>query len=266
MDIEDIRSQLDQPTSPDEEVDEEQENEEGEAASEAENEEEESEVEESTEEEDSETDVERDTPRVPYSRFESVNERAIRAEEELRILKESQQHGTVPANDAPVQLPSYWVKLYGDSDASKEAFQLRQQELKETRQELYQSLREEMEQEREQEEARTEELVDDWSAQIDDFAATHKRKFTDTQTDALLDVMDELTPKDSKGNYLVEPISLLPQAVELYDLRQERASAKKKQSKQATTRLTAARGEGTLTTPSQEWDGNWEKKLTKMGL
>jgi hypothetical protein len=163
-------------------------------------------------------------------------------------------------------LPSYWVKLYGDSEPSKEAFQLRQQELKEERETLRAGLREDMQREQVESEQRTEATVTNWSEQIDDFAAANKRKFTDTDTDALLDVMDELTPKDTDGNYIVEPIQYLAQAVELNDLRKEKAQASTKASREKTARLTGAKSEGIPTSKSGDWDGNWEKKLSKMGL
>ncbi len=268
MDKDDIRANLDQPSVPDDEQLEEEaeavESEEEQPAVEADNE-----VEAEVETEaDAETTVEADPPRVPYSRFETVNERAIRAEEQLRIMQEEREKERNAQNAAPNDdgLPSYWVKLYGDSDISKEAYQLRQQELKEEREQLRTSLREDMQREQVEAEQRTEQTVEDWTGQIDEFAAANKRKFTDTQTDALLDVMDELTPKDEDGNYLIEPIQYLPQAVELYDLRMEKATAKQKESRKSTAKLTSAKSEGVPSSKPGDWDGNWEKKLTKMGL
>lgn len=266
MEDKDIRANLDQPSVPDEESQDDTavESEEVEAPVEPEKEEE-AEVE---SEADKTTTVDVDPPRVPYSRFESVNERAIRAEEQLRMMQEEREEAKLAQAAAPNAdgLPSYWVKLYGDSEASKEAFQLRQQELKEERESLRAGLREDMQREQIESEQRVDSTVDEWSNQIDDFAAANKRKFTDSETDALLDVMDELTPKDESGNYIVEPIQYLPRAVELYDLRQEKALATKKASRQQTARLTSAKSEGTPISKLGEWDGNWEKKLTKMGL
>lgn len=263
----DIRANLDQPSVPEDEptedTEQDVEGEEGEATVEADNTEAEPE-----EDKAEDTTVEKDPPRVPYSRFETVNERAIRAEEQLRIMQEERERERLAqaAAPTPAGLPTYWVKLYGDSDASKEAYALRQQELAEERKTIQSNLREELQREQVEAEQRTEQTVEDWSNQIDDFAAQNKRKFSDAETDALLDVMDELTPKDENGNYIVEPIQYLPQAVELYDLRQEKALASKKASKQATARLTGARSEGSLVTNTKEWDGNWEKKLNRLGL
>lgn len=275
MDKDDIRANLDQPSVPDDEQLEEEaeqvKSEEEQPSVEADNVEEETEEdtdEVETEEEAETTTVEKDPPRVPYSRFETVHERAIRAEEQLKVYKEAEERERLAQAAATTEsgLPDYWVKLYGDSDVSKEAYQLRQQELREEREQLRNSLREDMQREQVEEEERTEATVEDWTGKIDQFATEHKRKFSESQTDALLDVMDELTPKDEDGNYLIEPIHYLPQAVELYDLRMEKATAKQKDSRKATARLTSAKSEGVPTAKPGEWDGNWEKKLTKMGL
>jgi len=267
MEEKDIRANLDDISVPETEVEEEVtglKSEEEEPAVEAPKSEETEEESEETED----TAVEKDPPRVPYSRFETVNERAIRAEEQLKIYQQREEQDKLAQASSKNEdgLPAYWVKLYGDSEASVEAYQLRQQELAEERETLKTGLREDLYKEQQEQETRQEETVKDWSSQIDEFAETNKRKFTDSQTDALLDVMDELTPKDANGNYIVEPIQYLPQAVELYDLRTERANASKKASRQATAKLTSAKGEGNPTATSDNWDGNWEKKLTRMGL
>lgn len=273
MSSEELRAKLDQPSVPEEETPEETdkpaETEEKPAVEGEEPEsEDESEGKTKDEAEDQGTTVEKDPPRVPYSRFETVNERAIRAEEKLRFYEEERDREQLAkaASETPSGMPEYWVKLYGDSDASKQAYALRQQELQDERVNLRKAIREDMQKEQVESEQRTDNLVDDWSTQIDDYAAKNKRKFTDTETDALLDVMDELTPKDENGNYIVEPIQYLAQAVELHDLRLEKAQFAKKQSKQQTTRLTAAKSEGAPGSKPGNWDGNWEKKLAQMGL
>lgn len=267
MSLEEIRAKVNQPSVPEDEPSEEVQvgEEGGEAAVEADNSEAEADAQ---AEEDAGGDaVEQDPPRIPYSRFESVNAARIEAETRLRLLEEEREEERLARASQPTDagLPAYWVKLYGDSDASKEAYALRQQELKDMEEVVRENVRQSILEEQAQAEQHTEELVEDWSSQIDDFAATRKRKFSDADTDAILDVMDELTPKDNEGNYVVEPIQYLERAVELYDLRAEKANASKRVSKQQTTRLASAKGEGALITPTKEWTGDWRSKLAKLG-
>ena len=63
---------------------------------------------------------------VPYSRFKKFHDAAKEAEEEAAYWKAK---ATAIENE-PVQynedLPSQWVKLYGDSDQSKEAWKVQQ--------------------------------------------------------------------------------------------------------------------------------------------
>lgn len=239
--------------------------EEGEATVEAEKPE--GEAEDKTEDKPEEPAEEKDPPRVPFSRFETVNEERIALKERVRLFEEAQERERLEkaAAKGPEGLPEYWVKLYGDSDASKEAYALRQQELADMRETLHADVRKGIQKEQAEAEQRTEETVEDWSTKIDDFAAQSKRKFSDADTDAILDVMDELTPKDAEGNYIVEPIDYLGRAVELYDLRTEKALASKKTAKQTATKLVSAKSEGTLVTPTKEWNGDWRSKLAKMG-
>lgn len=239
--------------------------EEGAAAVEAEKPEAEPEA--KAEEEAEEPAEEKDPPRVPYSRFETVNAARIEAETRLRLFEEAAERERLEkaAVKGPEGLPEYWTKLYGDGPESIQAYELRQQELADMRESLQESIRKDMVREQAESEQRTESTVDEWSNKIDDFAAQNKRKFTDADTDAILDVMDSLTPKDGDGNYIVEPIDYLEQAVEIYDLRTEKALAAKKTAKQNTAKLTAAKPEGSLVTPTKEWDGDWRKKLLRMG-
>lgn len=207
-----------------------------------------------------EADVMTDPPRVPYSRFETVNERAIRAEAELELLK--QQREDKP--DAVVftgDLPEKWVRLYGDNDASREAYGLYKTGIKEEFQSMRQDLLNEVRAEERRREVEAEKEANEWATKISDYGLKNARSFTDAEQSALLDVMDELAPKDDKGMYLVSPISYLPQAVELYDLRNQKANFSKKEAKRKATEIAGAKGEGEpepITSDSHFRPGQWD--------
>lgn len=253
---------LDAPSIPDdEESDVVEEQEESAATSEATESEEESEA--KAEDDSEDTDVEQDVPRVPYSRFETINERRIQAEEQLRILREQQEKEQLSraAQTDEAGIPGYWKELYGDSEASVKAYKLRQQELAEERKQLHESLREEIRREQMESEKAVEETVQSWQDQFEAVSAKSKRSFTESQRSAILDVIDELSPKDKDGKYIVDPIDYLPKAIELYDLRQEKANAKRSESKRKTASLTSARSEGQSTDSKGSWNGDWWSKL-----
>ena len=232
MDEESNKFDLDQPTVPDADVVEDGEVEEGNAGTSE------------PETHESETVVEEEPSRIPYSRFETMHERATRAEAELDFLR-SQREVSAPE---PVQfngdLPEKWTKLYGDNEASREAYGLYKAGIKEEFTTMRDELINEVRQQEYSREQEAEQTADDWATTMSDFAAKNSRKFSDAEESAILDVMDELTPKDDRGMYVVTPISYLAQAVELHDLRNQKATFAKRDARKRTVAITGARSEG----------------------
>jgi hypothetical protein len=207
-----------------------------------------------------ETTVVEDTARVPYSRFETVHDRAVKAETELALLK--QQRETTPE---PVvftgDLPKKWAELYGDNEASREAYGLYKAGIKEEFSTLKSELIQEVRREEASQEAQAEKTAEEWATAISDFGAKSNRKFTDNDESALLDVMDELTPKNEQGEYMISPITYLKQAVELHDLRNQKADFTKKEAKRRAATLAGERGEGEPGAASNEGHfrpGGWD--------
>lgn len=204
--------------------------------------------------------VEEEPSRVPYSRFETVHERAIRAEAEAAFLKQQlEQSKQTVQPPYSGDLPQEWVELWGDNETSRKAFAVEQRRIAKIEESVAEKAIERLQLVQQEREKQSEEVADSWTAQFDDYASKSKRTFTDDEQSAILDVMDELTHKDDKGNYLTNPIDYLPQAVEIYDFRTDRALASKKAAKQRTAQLTSAKGEGEPNGRSGQWTGNWEK-------
>lgn len=208
-------------------------------------------------------DVVADKARVPYSRFESVNERAIRAEERLKILEEEiVKSKTVEPSE--IDVPTEWVELYGDSDEAKRAYQL-QLKLNERMQEEASKNAYERIINREKEEK---ELVDKNLEEIEnsiaDFESTLGRKLTEKEESSILDIQDEFTAKDENGKYIT---SLFPpdKAFEIYELRSSKVRAAKTQAKNRVLGLTGASSEGDVSDTSAGYRpnvwGSWRDKI-----
>lgn len=195
--------------------------------------------------------VEEEPSRVPYSRFETVHDRAIKAETELALLKTQRETTPEPVVFAG-DLPEKWVKLYGDNEASREAYGLYKAGIKEEFSTLKSELIQEVRRDEAAKESEAEKTAEEWATAISDYGAKTKRKFSDTDESALLDVMDELTPKNEQGEYLISPITYLKQAVELHDLRGQKADFSKKEAKRKAATLAGERGEGEPGAGSQE--------------
>lgn len=223
------------------------------------------EVEEKVSESTNETDSVADDARIPYSRFERVNERAIRAEERLAMLEEKLNQNDSPETITDTELPPSWVKLYGDSDASKEAYQIQLQREIDLQEKLENQILSRMEQRQSEEESRVESNIAQIDEQIEQFENTIGRKLTATEENAVLDIQDEFTQKDEKGNYTT-PLLSPDKAFEIYTLRQDKAVQAKKQAKNRVLTLTGANNESEPDATSQadfnpnNW-GNWRTKL-----
>lgn len=196
--------------------------------------------------------------RVPYSRFETVNERAIRAEKELELLREEQKQSkqvTVSETDPPAE----WLELYGDSDTSRRAWNVQQtldqKRLASIQEAAARSAVEGLEKRQAEQSKHESEIVSNMENAFDDFAAKNKRTFSDSEQSAILDVMDDLSPKDEKGLYLVDPTTYMERAVELYDLRLAKSTTKKNESKRRATSLASAGSEGE---PSNQKTGHFK--------
>lgn len=208
-----------------------------------------------------------DKARVPYSRFETVNEAKIVAETEARMLREElakfKGSATVEA-DQNVDLPEEWVALYGDSDDAKKAYAYQVK--------LNERIQDEAANkaiERIQSKAKDEqELIDKNLEQIEGDLAKFQEKLgrdlTDSEESAILDIQDEFTPKDENGRYLA-PLLSPEKAFEVYTLRRSTAKAAKIQTKRAVTSLTGAGSGGEVSTSSADYNalkwGSWRDKI-----
>lgn len=167
-----------------------------------------------------------DKARVPYSRFETVNERAIRAEERLKILEEQLKSSGKAESTEEMELPEEWVELYGDSDAAKRAYQLQQKSLERIQEQATERILKDIELRREEQQKAVEENVKAIEENIGKLEETLGRKLSDAEEAAILDIQDEWTPKDAEGNYL-SPLIPAEKVYEIYTLRQESANKDK---------------------------------------
>lgn len=192
--------------------------------------------------------------RVPYSRFEKVNERAIKAEMERDIMRqqlEASQRNQSSQTVSDGTLPDYWVELYGDSDLSRKAYAAEERRMEAIEEKaatravenLQKAQREAVEAEAES----AEEIVNS----LDDYQAQSKRALTKTERDGILDIMDEFTPKDAQGNYAA-PLLDVNKAAEIYDLRNTTASASKKAARRNAATLAGATSEGATSGSDKE--------------
>lgn len=207
---------------------------------------------------------------VPYSRFSTVSRRAREAEqraqeaeaalEELQRERATRPEVTRETSREPEQftggLPSYWVKLYGDSPQSREAYgyELVRQEQIEERAErrAVEAYRNEGQAERRALVA-NENIIDN---RIDDLSDQLGRGLTDSEESALLDIVDEYTPKDEYGNYAGDTIPFT-KAWEIYEMKQGAQAQTTRRSRSTATQLTGSKTEGEPSGQEKQKNDNW---------
>jgi hypothetical protein len=207
-----------------------------------------------------------DEARVPYSRFETVNERAIRAEERLKLLEEQVQSKTTESK-VEGEIPEEWVELYGDSDAAKRAYQVQLKINEDLQERATQNAIDRIDSRGKEEREALDRNLESIDSSMKEFSDSLGRKLNDTEENAILDIQDEFTQKDENGNYLT-PLLSPEKAFEIHTLRQDKAVSSKKQAKNRVLSVTGASSEGDVSNSSgkdynaSDW-GAWRDKLAE---
>lgn len=213
-----------------------------------------------------------DEQKVPYSRFSTALSRAKEAEREAeearrhameleeRLRTREYQPSYAPQGEQGVEiykgvLPGSWIRLYGDSDASREAYSLeliRQREIEERAERRAIEAYERRSTEERQALSSNERLIDD---RLEDLSALLGRDLTEKEESAVLDIVDEYTPKDEYGNYAGDTIPF-EKAWEIYEMRNEHVAQAAKKSRSNATAATSTRTEGEPTGREKNYE-NW---------
>lgn len=181
--------------------------------------------------------------KVPYSRFKKFHDEATQLRTEVEELRR-QVTSYQPRQEEPeVEVPERWIRLYGDSDASKEAWREQQRLNEETitraREEAIEAVRAEKYQEAERIENNIA-TIDEEFELLSDYLG---RTITEKEQEAILDIVDDYTPKDQEGNY-AGAIMPLEKAYEIYELKQQASTAPKKIARDSVASLSGSQSQG----------------------
>lgn len=193
--------------------------------------------------------------KVPYSRFETVSRRAREAEEaaedaqrkydELLSHREASREDTTQHEPESYRgsLPVYWVKMYGDNDVSREAYAYELERQSSIREEARREALEAVREERTTEGkvlSQNERIIDD---RLDSLSNYLGRSVTEREEAALLDIVDEYTPKDDEGNYAGDLIGF-DKAWDIYQMSQGASASRTRQARSGAVMATGSRSSG----------------------
>jgi len=204
--------------------------------------------------------------RIPYSRFEKVNERAIQAEIRLQMLEEQlAQSNQKSESGQEVEMPNEWRQILGDTAEGKVAYDLLMKMNEKSHSEETNRILEELDK---RQAAKNEEVNENLDYIEDNLARLQdslERDLTEAEEAAVLDIQDEFTPQDRNGNYIA-PLLSAEKAFEIYSLRQAATKGEKSQARRKVVSITGASSEGDSS--RSDWEsynpmawGQWEKKL-----
>lgn len=206
--------------------------------------------------------VSAEKPRVTYSRFENVSRARREAEAEAEKWRQRavELESTIFERKSEAQTPNepleLWLEMYGDSEASRRAFKLQQDQNEKIKAEAREEALRVVREERENEAARTsqnEKLIED---HLDSVSAIAGRDLSKKEQDAILDILDEYTPKDAEGNIAGALISP-DKAWEIFELKEQAKGTPKKQARDSVAALTSPRSEGHPDGDRLEKDKSW---------
>jgi hypothetical protein len=209
--------------------------------------------------------AEEEEARVPKSRFLTMHSRAVEAEKQLREIKaeRAQQTFEPPQISTPTELPSYWIDMFGDSPASVEAFEAEQARLATIEEKAAERAFERLSNREKEEEARTNDIVSSFDQAFEELGIIQDREFTDDEQVAILDIVEQYSPKDTDGMLLRDFLLPLDKAYEIYSVRSDAKTSATRQARNGVAALTGAQSEGSASASNQgQWQpGQWRNKV-----
>lgn len=203
--------------------------------------------------------------KVPYSRFRNVHtnwreaerkaaEAEERAQELERRLSERAEQRTFQSSETP----EWWTRLYGDTPTVKDAYSIWAQNNKPlTKEEVREEARREWEEVQRGETRRINENLRTIDDTLEDLSINLGRELSEAEQGALLDIMDDYTPKDEDGMYL-GPLFSADKAWEIYEMQSEAQKASVKAKRNKVGRFVSSGSNGEPSSSSAEADKTWQ--------
>ena len=143
-----------------------------------------------------------------------------------------------------MQLPNHWVKLYGDSDASKEAWQIQSEQNETLKAEARAEALDAVRNERYVEAQAVEENIGAIDESIDLLKDFVGRDLTEKEEEGVLDIVDQYSPVGNDGKYIEGAMMPFEKAWEIYELKQGSSNAPKRSSRDAVASLSGSPSQG----------------------
>lgn len=194
--------------------------------------------------------------KVPKSRFLTMHQRAVEAEKALRAFEA--EKASTPAPVAPladdVDLKKFYIETFGDTELTEKLYQNELQRYASIEEKAAERAFDRFNRMGAEQEEVINQRVASFDAAFDELSVIEGKDFTDEEQVAMLDIVEEYSPKDANGKLIGEYLLPLDRAYEIYQLKAEPIVQAKKQERNAVASLSGARSEGA---PSASSDADW---------
>lgn len=195
--------------------------------------------------------------KVPYSRFKKFHDEALQLRQEAEQLRAKLQNPEPRQSVDEVKPDDIWVKLYGDTPESREAYKLQQQREEALEKRFREEALEAVRNERQFEEERTKKNLETLDDHLEQVSAVAGRDLTDKEESQILDIIDDFTPKDEHGQYVGAMLSP-DKAWEIYELKTKARVAPARQSRDAVASLSGSPTQGESQAVKDERNKNFQ--------
>lgn len=209
--------------------------------------------------------------KVPKSRFLTMHQRAVEAEKALRAFEaeRAERPETVTPVTDDADLKKFYTDTFGESELSDKLYKNELARLTSIEERAAERAYERLSQREQVEQEVIEQRVQNFDAAFEELATVEgKTEFSDDEQVAILDIVEQYSPKDTNGKFLGEYLLPLDKAYEIYQLQSETKTAPKKIERNAIAALQGTRSQGAPSAGSDsDWKpgqrGRWENKLPK---
>lgn len=187
-----------------------------------------------------------------------MHQRAIEAEKALRAYE-----AEMASRPEPVSAPAYddealkkhYIELFGEGELTEKLYQAELARLASIEEKAAERAFERFSRMGQEQEEIINQRVESFDRAFEELSVVEGKDFTDEEQVALLDIVEEYSPKDSDGKLIGDFLLPLDRAYEIYKLKAEPIVQAKKQERNSVASLTGARSEGVASMSS---DADWQ--------
>lgn len=206
--------------------------------------------------------------KVPKSRFLTMHQRAVEAEKAVRQFEAERANTPEPvapiADDA--DLRNFYIETFGETEIAEKLYQNELARLTSIEEKAAERAFQRFSQMGEEQEKIINDRVASFDRAFEELGVVEGKDFSDDEQVAMLDIVEEYSPKDAQGKLIADFLLPLDRAYEIYKLKSAPIVEAKRTERNKVASLTGARSEGgSVSSTDADWqpgqDRRWWNKV-----